>query len=84
MAFLPIYLGSLFFRMDECIQNNVKSTGCYHVITHADTVFLQVFLWEKSKTLSTKPNQYEAVEMIAVEKNRRVVESPDRPYQLRA
>lgn len=33
----PIYLGSLYYRLDECVGNIVKSVGHYHVVTHADT-----------------------------------------------
>lgn len=45
LALASIYFGSLFYRLDECIKNIVKSIGRYHVVTHA-TAFLQLFLWE--------------------------------------
>lgn len=64
LALMPIYLGSLLYILDKCIRNIVKSVGCYYVVTHADTAFLQLFLWERSKTRSTKLTEYDAVEMV--------------------
>lgn len=46
--------------------------------------FLHLFLWERFKTLSRKPTQYDVVEMVEVEENVAVVERPDRRYQLTA
>lgn len=36
----PIYLGSLSYRLDECIRNSVKPVRRYHIVTHANTTFL--------------------------------------------
>lgn len=55
---------------------------CYHVVTHVYTAFFQVFLWERVGTLSPKPTQYDAMEMMEVEENGQVVERPDRPTSL--
>lgn len=57
LALVPFYLGSLFFRSDECVKNIVRSVGRYHVVSHADTAFIQVFLWELFGTLS-KPHSF--------------------------
>lgn len=53
LTLLPIYLGSLFYRLDLCVQNIIKSTDQHIVVTHADTSFLQLFLCERFKTLGT-------------------------------
>lgn len=43
----PFYLGSLpFYRLDECIGNISEVGWALHEVTHADTTFLQIFLWE--------------------------------------
>lgn len=49
---MPVYLGSLYERLDECVNNIVCSVGRYDVVTHADTIFLQMFLWERFGILS--------------------------------
>lgn len=54
LALIPIFLGSLFFRLDECAQNLVKSMGPYTFISYANTSFLQLFLWERFKTTSAQ------------------------------
>lgn len=51
---------------------------------HANTVFLQVFLWEWFVSLSPKPTQLDAVEMIEVEEDGEIVKKPNRSYQPRA
>lgn len=48
LALAPLYLRSLFFNPDYYIKNIIQSIGCYHVVTHADTTFLQVILWNGS------------------------------------
>lgn len=35
----PIYLKSLFPRLDGCVGNTVHLVGSYNVIAHADTSF---------------------------------------------
>lgn len=55
-ALAPIYLGSLFCKMDECINNIMKFVGRYYVVTYAVTTFLQVFLWGQFETLSQSPH----------------------------
>lgn len=38
-------------RLNECIQNIVKTAGRYHVVSHGDTPFLQFFLWKRFGTV---------------------------------
>lgn len=52
---VPIYLGFLYYKLDECVGNIMKLVGCFHVVTHVDTTFIQLFLWERFKRLG--PNQ---------------------------
>lgn len=40
LALAPVFLGSLFFNLDECGQNLVKSIGWYTVVSYANTSFL--------------------------------------------
>lgn len=40
LALAPIYLGLLFYRLDDCVGNIVRSLGCFHVMTHGDTAIL--------------------------------------------
>lgn len=54
LALAPIYLGSLFYQLDECVQNIIKSMGRSIVVSYADTSFLQLFLWERFETLGPK------------------------------
>lgn len=67
IVFAPIYLRSLFYRLDECVSNITRSTGRLYVVTLVDTLFLQLFLWEWFKVLGPKLAQYNSVEMIEVE-----------------
>lgn len=59
-----IFLGSLFFRLDECAQSRLKSMGRYTVVFYANSAFLQLFLWERFKSLAPQPVQFEAVNMV--------------------
>lgn len=36
----PLDLGSLYARLDECIGNITRTMGRYHVVTHAESIFL--------------------------------------------
>lgn len=40
----PIFLGSLFYRLDEYVQSLVRSVRRYTVASYAQTAFLQMFL----------------------------------------
>lgn len=40
LSLVPIFLGSLFFRLDECIQNQLKSMGRYTMVSYANSAFL--------------------------------------------
>lgn len=44
VALASIFLGSLFYRLDECVQSLIRSMGRYTVASYAQTVFLQMFL----------------------------------------
>lgn len=44
LALEPFYLGSLFYRLDGCVSNIVRSMGWFYVVTHADISFLQLFM----------------------------------------
>lgn len=59
----------------------MRSMESFHVVTHADTGFLQFFLWERFKTLGPKPAQYNTVDMVEVKENDEVKVKPDRPYK---
>lgn len=39
LAIAPIYLGSLFSKLDECVANTASLVGQYYVVIHADTSF---------------------------------------------
>lgn len=45
LALAPTYLGSLYTRLDECLANIAWSLGCFYVVTHDDSIFLQMFMW---------------------------------------
>lgn len=38
VVFTPLYLGSLFAQLDECL-NVIRSMGRYDVVTHVDSAF---------------------------------------------
>lgn len=81
LALVPLYLCSLFFELDECIQNIVLSVGCYHVVTHADTPILKIFIWERFRTISPRPIEFKAVEMVKVEIDVEIIKKPDHLYE---
>lgn len=81
----PIFLGSLFYRLDECVQNQLKSMGRYTVVSYANSAFLQLFLWERFKGLAPQPVQFEAVNVVTVEDENEIVKTvPDKPKKMRA
>lgn len=43
LVLAPIYLVSLYARLDECVSNVVQSVGRYDVVTYVDTSFVQIF-----------------------------------------
>lgn len=43
-AYLPWVI---YARLDECVNNILRSIGRYDIVTHTDTCFLQIFLWER-------------------------------------
>lgn len=84
LAIVPIYLGSLFYRLDECIQNIVKSVSLSCGDSCHYHLFTSLIMGATSKKLSRKPTQYLTVEKVDMEENGKVVERPDGPYQPRS
>lgn len=85
VALAPIFLGSLFYRLDECVQSLVRSMGRYTVASYAQTAFLQMFLWERFKSYSPQPTVFEASTMVMVEDENGMTRSvPDKPEKMRA
>lgn len=85
LALAPILLGSLIYRLDECVHNLSKSMGRYTMVSYANSVFLQLFLWERFNSLAPQSVQFEAVTMMTVEDEDEIVRTvPDKPARLRA
>lgn len=85
VALAPIFLRSLFYRLDECIESLVRSMGRYTVASYAQTAFLQMFLWERFKSYSPQHTVFEASTMMTVEDENGVVRYvPDKPEKMRA
>lgn len=64
MAFAPLYLGSLFDRLDVCINKIVRSVGRYIIAIYVVATFFQMFIWEGFGTLVSKPNEFDPVELV--------------------
>lgn len=81
----PIFLDSLFHRLVECVENMVKSMGLI-VVSYANTSFLQLFMWERFKTLGSKLAEFDdTVEMVEIEEVNGVVKLvPAKPIKMRA
>lgn len=60
---MPLYMGSLFYHLNKCVNNIVRSTGCYDTVTHVDTTFLQILLEERFGAISPKPHEFPTEEM---------------------
>lgn len=43
-ALAPVYLGSLYERLDECARNITRAVNKYNVVTLVDSSFLEVFI----------------------------------------
>lgn len=50
----PLYLGSFYAQLDNCIRNVTFSVGRYDVVTHVDSAFHQIFLWESFGNIAPK------------------------------
>lgn len=62
VARISIYFGPYMQArqgLDMCVTNTVYLLGCYYVVTHADTNFLQIFS-ERFGALTHKPIKYSA------------------------
>lgn len=85
LALVPIFLGSLFYRLDECVHNLSKSMGRYTVVSHVNSAFLHLFLWERFSNLAPQPVQFEAVTMRTIEEEDGIVKMvPNKPARMRA
>lgn len=42
----PLYLGSLYARLDECSRSVFRSVDRYNVVSYVNASFLQMFMWE--------------------------------------
>lgn len=60
---VPLYLGPLYARMDECAGNITREVGRYDVVTHAHSSFLQVFIWERSPVIVLMHTEFPTVVM---------------------
>lgn len=56
-----IYLGSLYARLDGCVLNVTWSLRCYDVVSHMDSSFSQMFVWEHIEALERKPVGYSVI-----------------------
>lgn len=85
VALTPIFLGSLFYRLYECVHNLISSMGCHTMALYAQTAFLQMFLWERFKNYGPQTSTFEAITMMTVEDENGIVRSiPDKPKKMRA
>lgn len=75
VALAPIFLGSLFYRLNECVQTLIRSMGRYIVASYAQMAFLQMFLWERFKSYSPQPTTFKATTMMIVEDESGIVTS---------
>lgn len=66
LALGPIYLGSLYKRLHECVSNILPSAERYDVALHDGTCFLQIFLWEMFEGVAHNPVEFPPVEMVEV------------------
>lgn len=64
LALAPLYLRYLYERLDECVQCIVRTIGSYYVVSYADARFLQIFIWERFKTLTPQPNEFSSFEKV--------------------
>lgn len=53
-----VYLRSLYAHLEECVADMSRSLGRYDVVSHIDSVFLQMFLWECFGSLASNPEEY--------------------------
>lgn len=82
LGLTPIYFGSLYSNLDECMANVVRSIGTYDMVTHTDTIFLQIFFLKWFGALAPKP-------VCSIEMINTIVEGVKKqkwsaPYKLRA
>ncbi|PON88277.1 Aminotransferase-like mobile domain containing protein [Trema orientale] len=49
----PLYLGTLYRRMDQFVSDMIRSVGRYQVRSYVDSLFLQAFLWARLDSCRT-------------------------------
>lgn len=54
-ALAPFYLGTPYTRLDECVNNVIRVTRRYEVVTRADYSFLQILVWDRFLVIVPKP-----------------------------
>lgn len=85
VALAYIFLGSLYYLLDECVQSLIRSMRRYTVASYAHTVFLQLLLWERLRNYSPQPSKFEAINVMRVEDENGIVRSVlDKPEKMRA
>lgn len=63
LTLASLYLSSFYGRLNKCSQIIYKSFGWYNIVTYADAPFLQMFLWERFRTLSPKLVEFKSVKL---------------------
>lgn len=80
LALGPIYLGLLYTRLEKCVQHILHSVVRYTVVTHADTCFLQIFLWERFGGIEPRAIEFMGMEMLKVTVRRVKKKKKSTPY----
>lgn len=85
LALAPIFLGSLFFNLDECAQNLLKIYGpVYNRLIHRHCVSSIDFVGE-IMGFAPQQAQFEALNIVTVEDENAIVKSVhDKPEKMRA
>lgn len=52
LVLAPLYLGSLYYRLDECVNNVVRSVWRYDVVTHAYKINKHRWIVQRGKSTS--------------------------------
>lgn len=72
LALRPWYLGSFYAHLDECSNNITWSLGQYNVMNYADVNFLQLFLWERFRAISSMPREFNTVKPQLVDEVKKI------------
>lgn len=60
---ISTHLGSLYAWLGDDVANVVRSVGRYDIVTHVDSCFLQMFVWEPFSIVASKLMEYLEVAM---------------------